>query len=106
MRQTLQGKKVQVETRRSRQYPKGDVRPSVRRYRPSPLNKSALHRFRVAFWFCGLTFVAVGCIRLFQGQFAYISISGAIFSLFLIVLGLFFIAIAVLVLWRPRTRPD
>jgi hypothetical protein len=51
-----------------------------------------------------LTFVAVGCIRLIEGQFAYISISGTIFTPFLIVLGLFFIAVAVL--WRPRTRPE
>jgi hypothetical protein len=71
--------------------------------RPLPPNKSALHRFRVAFWFCGLVLVAIGCIRLFQGQFAYISISGTIFTPFLIVLGLFFIAVAVL--WNPITRP-
>jgi len=76
----------------------------MKHVRPLRVNKSDLHSFRVTFWFLGLTFVAVGCIRLFQGQFAYIGISGMIFTPLLIVLGLFFIAVAIL--WRPRTRPD
>lgn len=75
----------------------------MRRYRPLPPNKDALHRFRVAFWFCGLMLIAIGCVRLFQGQLAYISISGTISTPFLIVLGLFFIAVAAR--WHPKTRP-
>jgi hypothetical protein len=47
--------------------------------------------------------IAIGCVRLFQGQLAYISISGTISTPFLIVLGLFFIAVAAL--WHPKTRP-
>jgi hypothetical protein len=48
-------------------------------------------------------FIAIGCIRLAQGQFAYISISGTVFTTILILLGLFFIAVAAL--WHPKTRP-
>jgi hypothetical protein len=75
----------------------------MKRRRPLPPNKSALRSFRVASWFCGLMLIAIGCARLFQGQFAYISISGTIFTPFLIVLGLFFIVVAVL--WHPKTNP-
>jgi hypothetical protein len=76
----------------------------MKHVRSLPVRKSDLRSFLIAFWFLGLTFIAVGCIRLLQGQFAYISISGTIFTPLLIVLGVFFIAVAVL--WRPRTRPD
>jgi len=76
----------------------------MKHVRQLPVKKGDLRRFRVTFWFLGLTFIGVGCIRLLQGQSAYISISGTIFTPLLIVLGLFFIAVAIL--WRPRTRPD
>jgi hypothetical protein len=76
----------------------------MKHVRQLPVKKSDLRRFRVTFWFCGLMLIAVGCIRLFQGQFAYISISGTIFTPLLIVLGLLCIAVAVL--WHPKTRPD
>jgi hypothetical protein len=74
----------------------------VRHRRPLPSTQEALHRFRIVFWFLGLTFVAVGSVRLLDGQSVYMSISGAVFTPFLILLGLFFIAAAVL--GRPKTR--
>jgi hypothetical protein len=72
-------------------------------YRPLPPAKSVVRRGRLALWFCGLMLIAIGCVRLLQGQFAYISISGTIFTPLLIVLGLFVISIAVFS--HPKKRP-
>jgi hypothetical protein len=73
----------------------------MRRPRTSLPTKSALHRFRVALWVGGVLAIAVGCARLYAGEFAHMSLVGMVPSSFLILFGLFFIGIAVL--WRPKT---
>jgi hypothetical protein len=62
-----------------------------------------VRRGRGALLFCGFLLIAIGCARLSQGQFAYESLTGVVATSFLVLLGIFVIAAAILS--QPKTRP-
>lgn len=65
-------------------------------------NKNALKRFRVALWVCGVLGVTLAGAALYAGHSVYTNRFGLAPTAFLIVFGLFFLALAIS--WRPKTR--
>ena len=61
-----------------------------------------MKRIRLALWVIGLLSLILGTARLYAGQFAYATRFGLGSTPFLILLGLFFVAIALS--WRSKTR--
>ena len=72
-----------------------------RRDRSLP-SRSNVNRFRVALWVCGVLAVTLGGVGLYTGQFAHTSRFGLASTSFLIVLGLFFLTLAIF--GRPKPR--
>jgi len=65
-------------------------------------NKSAIHRIRLALWVCGVLSLILGSARLYAGKFAYATRFGVGSTQSLILLGIFFVALATF--WRPRPK--
>lgn len=63
-------------------------------------NKHAIHSIRLAFLVCGVLSLILGIARLYAGEFAYPTRFGLASTLSLILLGLFFVALAIF--WHPR----
>ena len=59
-------------------------------------------RSRAALWVCGVLAIILGSAALYGDQFAYSSRFGLGSTSFLILLGLFFLVLAVS--WHPRTH--
>jgi len=64
--------------------------------------KNAVHRFRVALWVSGVLAVALGSAGLYVDRFAYDGRFGLGSTHFLVLVGVFFLVLAIF--WRPKTR--